>query len=193
MMACGKASLRQEYLSYREAQPADVREEKSNKIIDKLIKTEAFIKSGAVLTYLNFGSEVITEKLVSDLLRKGEKRIFCPRIAGERMDFYEITTMTQLEKGYRGIREPQIRPDQRFDEVVYRQYQWINIMPGAVFDRNCGRIGYGRGYYDRFLQEYPLIPTVALAYDCQLAPAIPMENHDIRPEQIITEAEIIRP
>ncbi|MDR2888742.1 MAG: 5-formyltetrahydrofolate cyclo-ligase [Lachnospiraceae bacterium] len=186
-----KKSLRKEYLIVRDALSASARKEKSRAIIDRLTSTKTFLDAEIVLTYLNFGSEVITDSLVSRLLSTKEKMVFCPRINGDQMDFYQITSLDQLVEGYWSIREPMPLPGRKFDMTTCLRYQCINIMPGTVFDQNCGRIGYGRGYYDRFLVAYALVPTVALAFDCQFAPAVPTEATDICPDMIITESAII--
>ena len=65
------------------------------------------------------------------------------------------------------------------------------IMPGAAFDRNLSRIGYGGGYYDRYLCENPDVQTVAVSYACQVFDSIPSEEHDVRPRILVTENEIL--
>lgn len=64
------------------------------------------------------------------------------------------------------------------------------IMPGVVFDINCHRIGYGKGFYDRYLNRYPTLDKIALAFDLQIVDHIEAESHDVNPQSVITESRI---
>ncbi len=186
-----KQALRKQYLGYRDAQTVAERIRKSRQILARLAETDLFLQAGLLLIYMDFRSEVLTTPLVEQLLLKNKKKIFCPKVMGENMAFYEITQMNQLTAGCWGIREPEETEKRIFTAEHYQRHQSLMILPGAVFDRNRGRIGYGKGYYDRFLTSYPDMPTIALAYHCQIAPAVPMEAYDRRPDMIITESETI--
>ena len=91
--------------------------------------------------------------------------------------------MAELSEGYYWISEPPAERQAAGSNVLV-------IMPGVAFDRRGGRIGYGKGFYDSYLGKHPEYRRIALAYEIQCLDLIPSEEHDIRPECIITEKEI---
>ena len=110
-----------------------------------------------------------------------------PRVNGDRMDFYNISGIDELKPGFFGIPEPVgDDPIEICDGIV--------IMPGLAFDSDFGRIGYGGGYYDRFLSENQNVnlKKIALAYEFQMCTPgeIEMEEHDCRPDIIVTDSRI---
>ena len=111
------------------------------------------------------------------------KEVAVPKVVGQDMVFYKLTDFAQLEKGYFGIPEP------ARGEIV----QWeeaLMIMPGVAFDRQNHRVGYGGGFYDRFLEKHPYITRVAVAFEFQMMSEVPVEPTDISPEIIVTEKEM---
>mgnify|MGYP002513294243 FL=1 len=119
--------------------------------------------------------------------------------------FYEVESMEDFREGYQKIREPYGAEEKRFVPGQFRGQSILVLVPGAVFDRQKGRIGYGKGFYDRFLEklacdrekggweeEGAFIRSAALAFDCQLAKKVSVEAHDRRVDMIITETGIIR-
>ncbi|MDE7249601.1 MAG: 5-formyltetrahydrofolate cyclo-ligase, partial [Lachnospiraceae bacterium] len=91
-----------------------------------------------------------------------------------------------------GIREPAKNEENLFSHEIAKELKSLILIPGAVFDRQRGRMGYGKGFYDRFLINYIEVSGAALAFECQIAKKIPMEDHDIRPGIIVTENGVIR-
>lgn len=180
-----KKQIRREILSIRDALSKEERKKKSDKIKKQLAELPAFEQADQILIYASFGSEVETDAIMELAFRK-RKLVFCPRVEGKKMQFYQITDLSQLVSGYRGIREPQPeRPwQQRPGDLV--------IMPGTVFDREGNRIGYGGGFYDRFLEAHPQVSTAAVAYELQLVEAgrIETEETDQKPACIVTEKMI---
>ena len=152
----------------------------------------SYQKAQAVLVYMDYRSEVMTTGLVEELFKKGEKRVFAPRVEGMDIHFYEVHSMEDFESGYQGIREPKEDWEKLFTLQMMSEMKGLVLVPGAVFDRQRGRMGYGKGFYDRFLAEYIGLNSVALAFSCQIAKRVPVEEHDIRPDLIITEDETIR-
>ena len=88
-----------------------------------------------------------------------------------------------MKEGYYGILEPVSGSKLDDDHPLV-------IMPGAAFDTSRNRIGYGKGFYDYFLHEHPLAKTIALAFELQLVSEIPCQEHDVRPQVLITEEQI---
>ncbi|MCL2717510.1 MAG: 5-formyltetrahydrofolate cyclo-ligase [Lachnospiraceae bacterium] len=123
---------------------------------------------------------------------------------GREIAFYEIKALTELAAGYQGIREPVVKDGPAAihpgdnsavsinDFLDSESDNCLMIMPGVVFDGQRGRIGYGKGFYDRFLASYPKLKTVALAYEFQIVSSVPKEDNDVCPDMILTELRIIK-
>ena len=101
------------------------------------------------------------------------KRVAVPKVYGEEMKFIYLTDLTQVSKGYAGIPEPIA------DTPVAGDQTALVLMPGLVFDPQGHRIGYGGGFYDKFLSQEPQHPTVALCYDFQVVEKLETESFDI--------------
>lgn len=209
-----KKRFRREALTKRDGLTAEQRRNYSGRIIKKLIDLPCYVNADAILTYVSFRSEVDTFPLIERAFTDG-KAVFAPKVLRKEMDFFRIYSLADLTAGYRGILEPSGKYS--YDEWSGDQLgQCILIcMPGAAFDRARHRIGYGGGFYDRYLGIFlqdgantdatvqpqagtdtaghlrRKVATAALAYGCQIFEEIPWEEHDICPERIITETEMI--
>ena len=121
------------------------------------------------------------------------KKVYCPKViangAESVMEFFQILSKDDLKEGYKGIKEPDAIEDRKF---ILSSQKAILIMPGAVFDKSGHRIGYGKGFYDRFLhgKENFFESKIALAYDFQVQEEIPFESHDVCADIIITEKDV---
>ena len=127
----------------------------------------------------------IRDRYIIEAAWNDGKEVAVPKVVGQDMVFYKLTDFAQLEKGYFGIPEP------ARGEIV----QWeeaLMIMPGVAFDRQNHRVGYGGGFYDRFLEKHPYITRVAVAFEFQMMSEVPVEPTDISPEIIVTEKEIYK-
>lgn len=187
-----KQSIRNRYLSMRNNLSYGERLAKSRKIWELLKQEPVYQSAEAVLVYMDYRSEVITTGLVEELLTDPSKRVFAPRVLGMNISFYEIQTLEELEPGYQGIREPVQNEEKMFTHALVKELKSLILIPGAAFDRQRGRMGYGKGFYDRFLADYIELSGAALAFECQIAKNVPMEDHDIRPGIIVTESGVIR-
>lgn len=189
-----KRRIRKNVLALRDAMMPAVREEKSSRIIKRLFKTEAYRRANVILAYVNYQSEVITTALIKHSLAD-RKLVFAPKVAGDDMYFYRITGMNCLEEGYRGILEPS--GNEIFKEKIFfeNSKNILMIMPGSVFDEKRHRIGYGKGFYDRYLMRMEelgiTIHTVALCFECQMLQNIPYGIHDRKPDFVLTEKRLI--
>lgn len=140
---------------------------------------------------LSIGSEVSTDELIAEGGRRG-LRIVVPVtvVADRRLLLSEFPGTDAMVTGPFGIREP--RADRRVP-VDVRDVDLL-VIPGVAFDPGGHRLGWGAGFYDRLLAGVPTrVPIVALAYECQMVPAIPAQDHDVRVSIIVTERRIIRP
>lgn len=166
----------------RKLLPEDIRK-RSMAILKNLYQTESYQKAERVFVYVNYNQEVDTSLLIDHALEEG-KTILVPKVLGECMEFYRIASREELEKGAYGILEPVLECEKD------TSCQGLMILPGLVFDRNHHRIGYGGGFYDRYLMEHPDFEKVALCYDFQVVEKIETEEFDIPVDVIITETEV---
>ena len=140
--------------------------------LEKLfLQSELYKNAKTVYGYLPYNQEVRTVPMLEQALRDG-KQVAVPKIFGDEMEFIYLTDLDQVEKGYSGIPEPIADGPIADDETA------LVLMPGLAFDSQGHRIGYGGGFYDKFLAREPNHPTLALCYEFQLLPQLQTEEHD---------------
>ena len=177
-------------LGRREALPPALRKNYGEAILKRILVMDDFRRAKVVLAYCSFGSEIDTLPLLHAVL-EGGKTLLLPKVNRglDALDVYEVKNLhTDLRAGVWGIREP--------DPAVCGVHGLADIqlilVPGVAFDRQGGRIGYGKGYYDKLLASchrmghYPR--TIAAAFEVQLVGAVPMEAHDVPVDLLVTEA-----
>lgn len=185
-----KEQLRTIALQRRDAIDAEQRRQWSENIWQKIKGLKEFQMATHVLSYASFRSEVDTKHIQEYCWQKG-KYYYLPRTnpVDKTMDFYEVTSRQDLVSGYQGIQEPA-------GGIVFspadkkKNDKLIMFMPGVAFDDFGNRIGYGGGYYDRYLScfESYIDRTIFLAFDEQMVETIPAEQCDIRPMKIVTNS-----
>lgn len=148
-----------------------------------------FYRAQNVLLFVSYGSEIDTTDLLQEALRMG-KKVFVPKVCEDTMEFYRIDGMEELMEGYKGIKEPsRLTPERRYTEKERLEAgeTVLMIMPGACFDKKRNRIGYGKGFYDKYLSDKPdlLTYTIAVGFSCQEFEDLPYEENDIKPYQVI--------
>ena len=136
------------------------------------VKTDAYRNAKTVYGYLPYNQEVRTVPILQQALNDG-KRVAVPKIYGDTMRFLYLTDLSQVEKNAMGIPEP------IDDEPVAEDETALVLMPGVAFTKAGDRMGYGGGYYDRFLSAEPNHPTIALCYGFQIVESLPTEEFDI--------------
>lgn len=161
----------------RRMTPAEI-EEKSRELARMLFETEEYRQAGTIYGYLPYNQEVRTVPILEQALRDG-KRVAVPKCYGDEMRFLYMTDLSLVEKGYAGIPEPVA------DEPVADDPTALVLMPGLAFDREGHRIGYGGGFYDKFLAAEPTHPTVALCYDFQITTNLETQPHDIPVDRVL--------
>ncbi len=145
---------------------------KSNALCTLFTQTDAYRNAKALYGYLSYNQEVRTMPILEQALRDG-KRVALPKCYGSEMRFIYTDDLTLIGKSSCGVPEPLA------DEPVADDETALVLMPGLAFDREGHRMGYGGGYYDRFLAAEPDHPTVALCFDFQITEQIPTEEFDI--------------
>ena len=157
--------------------PAEI-EEKSRILGQMLVESELYRQARTIYGYLPYNQEVRTVPMLEQALRDG-KRVAVPKCYGDEMRFIYMEDLSRVEKGYAGIPEPVA------DEPVAEDKTALVLMPGLAFDPQGHRIGYGGGFYDKFLAAEPEHPTLALCYDFQMMPRLETEEFDIPVDRVI--------
>jgi len=185
-----RQTLRKTVLAARDALPEAERKAHSLAIIELLWQIPAFADSRAPFIYVHFRSEVQTTDLIRQCLAN-DKNVSVPlTLTGEkRLDPYRITDPAQqLISGYCNIPEPDPQKAELFDA---RRIDVV-ILPGSVFDHKGGRLGYGGGYYDRFLTDQaPQALRIGVAYEIQVVETVPLLPHDQKLDYLVTEKQIV--
>jgi 5-formyltetrahydrofolate cyclo-ligase len=156
-------------------------------ICERLVTLPEYQAAHTVMYYVDVRSEVRTRLYLQTALGHG-KRIVVPYCVDDELETFHLTDMNQLSVGMYKILEP--RPELRTIaelKVPVAELDLI-VVPGVAFDRNGGRLGHGKGYYDKLLEHArPQTPLIALAFECQLFPHIPMQEHDVYMDKVVTE------
>lgn len=182
-----KQEIRKHSLKKRKELLPAVRKEYSRMITGRVLCHPFFQCADMVFCYVAFREEVDTAEILNAAWKTG-KKVAVPRVLGEhRMEFCQIASIKDLEPGYQGILEP--RKNHFRPVSAVQGMRAVMILPGAAFDRKGNRIGYGKGFYDRYLQQNPDFYKIGLAFSSQCADRIPAENQDICMDVVITEQE----
>ena len=147
-------------------------ESASARLGQQFLACELYRQAKTVYFYLPYNQEVRTIPMLQQAIADG-KRVAVPKIYGDEMRFIYISDLTALEKNCWGIPEPVA------DEPVADEPTALVLMPGLAFDKEGNRLGYGGGFYDKFLSEEPNHPTVALCYDFQMVEKLETDAYDI--------------
>ena len=187
-----KNEIRAQILAKRDALTTEEIEQKSRLIFEKLVNMEEYRNAENILVYASMESEVRTDDIILDALADG-KKVFCPKVTDKGnalMEFVRITALEDLKEGYFGIREPEITDESELAGNAKEEDEgkYLVIMPGVAFDRDGNRIGYGGGFYDRYLAEHEISKTIALCFKVQIIDEIiKSTSEDIRPKVLISE------
>jgi len=185
-----KEDIRKKILSLRDSLTEEEMESKSELIQERLFNLPEFKKARTVLFYVSTRNEVKTEKMIKSALKQG-KRIIVPitDVKERKLLFSELKDFDkELETGTFNILEPK---KEFFRPVSQEDIDFI-IVPGIAFDKDGDRIGYGMGFYDKFLSSLKKqVPTVGLAYEFQVVNDIPVHDKDVTVYKVITEKRII--
>lgn len=187
-MGLTKKEIRKNIIKTRDALDSKDKQNMDRLIFEKFISSDFYKRATVIFAFVSFASEVDTKALIEYAL-KDNKVICVPRVKSikEGFDIYRINGLEDLEEGFYGILEPRTSCELINDGDI----DFI-LMPGVAFDRAGGRIGYGGGFYDRYLATLKgTIPKIAIAYSFQIIEKIPMNELDICIDGIITEKETL--
>ncbi len=177
-----RKSLRSFLLKKRDNTSFDFMKIASKKIQNRLKKINVFRDAQKIGVYYPIGSEILTQDIIQELLSNG-KDVFLPKVMEKNIEFRKIVDFSSLEKGSFDIMEPKddCQIDNALDVVLVPT---VGISPIGV------RLGYGQGFYDRYLAEHKVI-TISLTFEKQIIKNIPKSEHDIIIDWIVTEERIV--
>ena len=160
----------------------------SNQVMSRLDTIKEYVESEEILFYVSYNNEISTIQLIENAFML-HKKVAVPKVVDEGvMEFFYINSLNDLKKGYMGILEP--TSSNMFDSSKDND-KAVMICPGVAFDRKCNRVGYGGGYYDRYLSRTN-VTTIALAYDFQMVGNVDVDEFDNKVDVIVTPENIFR-
>jgi len=173
-----KSALRKMLLGKRDSTSFDLIQIMSKKIHSHLRKISAFSNANSIGCYYSIGSEVQTKAIIQELISQ-KKQVSLPKVTDDTIVFRTVKNFDRLEKGSFGILEPKDDwPEVKSFDVI--------IVPAIGLTYDGDRLGYGHGYYDKFLSD-KLVTKIALGYNKQIVKSIPHSDHDIKMDWIVSE------
>ena len=173
-----KQELRKAIRARKRAMTEEEIERRSRSLCQKFLESDAYRACRTLYGYLPYNQEVRTLPILAQALADG-KQVAVPKVYGDDMKFIVLADLTQVSKGYAGIPEPIADAPVAEDETA------LVLMPGLAFDPQGHRIGYGGGFYDKFLSREPEHPTLALCYEFQMVEKLETEQFDIPVDEVI--------
>lgn len=163
------------------------RQKRQTAAMENLLSLPELQRAECIYPFVSCGTEIDTLEIIQYLLTEGKQRIGVPRVTGEQMEFVEIHSLDDLRLGAMDILEP-------VEGEIMEAGEGIMLMPGLAFDKRGNRVGYGAGYYDRYLEQYDTgdLYKAGYAFDFQILDEIGAEEHDRRVDCIVTECNIYR-
>lgn len=187
-VAARKTAIREQAHANRNAQ--ENKDEVSKEILAKFLALPEYARANTVMFYIDVRSEVRTRHSLVDALATG-KKIVVPYCVDGELELFHLESMDELETGMYRILEPKQELRSVPEKRVTPEELDLIMVPGVAFDRMGGRTGHGKGYYDKLLEHAKLeTPLVGLAFECQIFPEIPMAEHDIYMDKVVTEAAV---
>ena len=180
-----KKDIRSEVKKHRREASAEQLLRNSHLICEQFLQTPEYQEAEVIFAYMDCKNEVETREVIEQCW-KDKKTVAVPKVFGEHMKYYVISSFRDLEEGYFGIQEPKY---EQLQEIVCED--GLMILPGVAFDVERHRVGYGGGFYDRYLENHPNMKKIAFAFEFQIYDKVPFEAFDRQPEKIITEKRII--
>lgn len=178
-----KKEIRHEMRLRKKRVTSEEREAVGREICEKLVKMPEFLEAKSISIYVAYNQEVPTLPIIETALQLG-KEVASPIVENGEMEFYCYTSIDSLVESKYGILEPT-------KEIGRPRKDSLVIMPGVAFDETRNRIGYGGGYYDRYLTRNPEQKTIAIAYDFQVYEQFDGDEKDQKPQKILTEKRLI--
>ena len=178
-----KKALRAEIRAKKRAMTEEQIAATSEALARQLYAHPAYQNAKSIFGYLSYNQEVRTMPMLEQAQKDG-KRVAVPKVIGDSMIFIWLDDLSRIELGYCNIPEPIDNGPEALDETA------LVMMPGLAFDPTGRRCGYGGGFYDRFLEQHPNHPTIAMCYGFQMFDELETDPHDI-PVNYVLSQEVI--
>lgn len=181
-----KKTIRDQVLKRLKTMDQDKKKSKDQAIYENLFASKFFKEAQTLMAYMSFGTEIDTQPIIQRAWKEG-KTVAIPYTIKETRLIKPalINSLDDLSPGAYGI----LGPDEESLKVISKEDLDLVIVPGVAFDKSGYRIGYGGGYYDRFLEKLH-VNTLAILYEDQLIERVPREDHDIRVQVLVTEKDL---
>lgn len=180
-----KREIRKRIISERDKLSEEERRRSQVLLTERILGHQWFCKAKELLIFVSFGSEIDTGDIISEAHRLN-KKVYIPKVVGDVMEFYRLTPNEALVEGYKGIFEPDLSKEpEKFIYSKDKADEILMIMPGVAFDVMRNRIGYGKGFYDKYLADKADMHTIAVGFAMQMVSEIVADEKDIRPMQVI--------
>ena len=178
-----KKALRAEIKAKKRAMTEEQIAATSDALAQQLYAHPAYKEAKSIFGYLSYNQEVRTMPMLEQAQKDG-KRVAVPKVIGDTMIFIWLDDLSRIELGYCNIPEPIDNGPEAVDETA------LVMMPGLAFDPTGRRCGYGGGFYDRYLEQHPNHPTLAMCYGFQMFDELETDPHDI-PVNYVLSQEVI--
>lgn len=175
-----KSVLRRQISAQKRAMSDEQIQQASQRLADRLFETDLYKNAQSIYGYLSYNQEVRTDPILRRAMLDG-KRVAVPKVFGDDMKFLWIEDLSLVTPGFYNIPEPIADEPEADDELA------LVLMPGLAFDSAGHRIGYGGGFYDRYLSAHPYHKLVALCYHFQLLDCVEVEAHDVPVDLVIAD------
>lgn len=183
-----KKTIREQAHAARQAQSD--KDGVSQQVMARVMQLPEYQRAKTVMFYVDVRTEVRTRQALPDALASG-KRVVIPYCVDGELELFHLESMDELELGMYRILEPKAELRSVPAKRTPVEELDLILVPGVAFDRRGGRTGHGKGYYDKLLEHaLSATPLVALAFECQLFPEIPMQDHDIYMDKVVTESAV---
>lgn len=177
-----KKEIREQVLQQRrDMNPEDVAS-LSGAICRRISEMPEYRNAEDICFYMPVNNEVDLTYMIEQAWNGG-KTVWLPKTIGHRMEFMRFDPETPLSEGKFNTLEPES------DEMLEPDEKTLILMPGVAFSPQGDRLGYGGGFYDKYLEQWHKCTTVAACYDFQIVDELPAEEHDIKPDFIISEKQ----
>ncbi len=188
-----KKELRSIAKEYRKSLSPQEWVRKSAEICEYLKKQPEFQSADVILMYASLPDEIDTLTLLNDLLKENKKDIYCPVTCGDTMEFYQVNSLDDLKEGNFHVLEPEA---DNFKILVPKpEKRYCMILPGLMFDKSGNRLGYGKGFYDKYLAGLDKslnMTTIGLCYEVLLQEQMVTEDTDQKVDFVVTEEVVFR-
>lgn len=186
-MTKNKQEIRRRIMEERDRIDPQKKAEWDRQVFEGLIRSDFYQNAAVIFAFASFGSEVDTHRFLEHALKNG-KKVCLPKVLSKKqgLEFYFIKDLQDLEAGLFGILEPK-----ECCQLASHKEVDLILIPGLAFDGEGGRIGYGGGFYDRYLLRLSKnVPKIAIAYDFQVIDKVPTDEFDLPIDGIITNKGI---